>query len=106
MNYEDEMRNLAEEVRNNKWVKKKWNPSPALLCKKSKVITKYSGQKYDSNKFELIENGWDHDHCLFCWQCICDSGSKNCKYNGFTDGEYWICETCHQKVIVERIDVR
>ena len=80
-------------------------PGPALLGKGPQgMSTKYTGQDYDPEEYDLVEDGWDHDHCLFCWQSICDCGSENCTCTGFTDGDEWICESCHQMVIVEKKD--
>jgi hypothetical protein len=26
----------------------------------------YTGQEYDTGIYELIEKGWDHEHCWIC----------------------------------------
>ena len=30
----------------------------------------HRGEPYDEDKFILIEGGWDHEHCSFCWEKI------------------------------------
>ncbi len=105
MEYEEHMRTLARDSRQKEWSKRKWTPSPALVGKGPQgMATKYKGQQYDPEQYELVHDGWDHDHCLFCWQSICDCGGENCTSIGFTDGDDWICESCHQRVIVEKKD--
>jgi hypothetical protein len=30
------------------------------------VASPYTGQEYDAEKFEVVEAGWDHEHCHVC----------------------------------------
>jgi hypothetical protein len=32
--------------------------------------TPYTGQPFDSEEYELVEGGWDHEHCDVCWARI------------------------------------
>lgn len=98
----------AQDARQRRWSLQKWASSPALSTKTSDgtYVTKFVGQKYDPKKTKLIENGWDHDHCLFCQQSICSCGGENCDPEGFTDGEAWICKPCHEMIIVKGEDPR
>jgi hypothetical protein len=106
MEHEKMMRTRAQEARQKEWSLQQWKPSAALVDKSSEsgIITKYAGQKYDPKNQELVKNGWSHDHCLFCWQSICNCGGENCQPQGYTDGEDWICKSCHKKIIVEGKD--
>ncbi len=40
--------------------------------------------------------GWDHDHCVFCWQKFSDIPGADTSREGFctADGYHWVCETC------------
>ena len=96
----------ARESRSKDWSLREWAPSPGLSTKTTEgtSVTKFVGQKYDPKKSKVIQDGWDHDHCLFCTQSICNCGGENCQPEGFTDGDQWICESCHEKIIVKRLD--
>lgn len=100
------MRERAQEARQKQWSLQQWTPSPALSTKTSEgtSVAKYVGQKYDPKKTKLVEDGWDHDHCLFCMQSICSCGGENCQSEGFTDGDQWICGSCHEAIIVNGQD--
>jgi hypothetical protein len=30
----------------------------------------YTGQEYDAEEFEMLEDGWDHEHCHVCMASI------------------------------------
>ena len=105
MNWDEHMRTMAVEAREKTWTLQNWKAGPALFPKNKKdPSAKFIGQAYDNTKYELIEDGWDHEHCPFCSQSICDCGSENCDAQGFTDGTGWICRACHEKVIVQGKD--
>ena len=105
MDWEEHMRTLAVEARSKAWRREAWKPGPVLSPKdKNAPSIKYIGQPYDSSRYDLIEDGWDHEHCPFCAQSLCDCGSENCQAEGFTDGRDWICRDCHEKVIVRGIN--
>jgi hypothetical protein len=31
------------------------------------LSTPYTGQEYDPEEYEVVEEGWDHEHCHVCW---------------------------------------
>ena len=103
MQYEEMVRMRAQDAPQKEWSLQQWKRSPALCTKTGEDtrIIKYMGQKYDTKKIELVENGWNHDHCFFCWQSMCNCGGKSCQPEGYTDGDEWICKSCHQKIVVE-----
>lgn len=45
----------------------------------------------------VVPGGWDHVHCELCFETI--SAEKGCTHYGFTDGNEWLCEACHEKYI-------
>ncbi|GAH08333.1 unnamed protein product, partial [marine sediment metagenome] len=79
----------AECCKDRSWTRKKWKKVPALVSKDGKGLKKYYGQKYDPKYFDLVEDGWDHDHCEICMWPI----SENEGYDiGYFDGDSdWIC---------------
>ena len=96
----------AQEARKATWSLQQWAPSPALSTKTGEgtSVSKFVGQKFDPERSTLIEDGWDHDHCLFCAQSICNCGGESCVPEGFTDGTRWMCSSCHGNVIVNGED--
>jgi hypothetical protein len=83
----------SNELRNYKWEYKKWTTRPALIDKSSSSSIEYGGQNYDSKYFDLVQNGWTHDHCEICSATITDGD------DGFNIGNTWICQFCHENFI-------
>jgi hypothetical protein len=94
------LRERTQYFRQQQWSLKKWTPSPTLR-RQDGYENKYYGQEFDSSQFELIENGWDHDHCEFCSVKIDAHPREGVETEGYTDGIYWICSECYRKYIVE-----
>ena len=49
-----------------KWVETIWKPKDALVDKNGGTTRLYIGQSFDKEYFDLIKNGWTHDHCDIC----------------------------------------
>lgn len=75
------------------WYLKKWKPTPALIDKSSKTSRQYVGQNYNQMDFDLVLDGWTHDHCEFCTKTISDSEDYLTK--GYNLENDWICEECY-----------
>jgi hypothetical protein len=45
------------------WVLKPWSESSALFARDGGPSAKFHGQDFDSAKYDLVEEGWSHDHC-------------------------------------------
>ena len=68
---------------------------PALVCKElvngHRMWKPYDGKEYDKDKYDLVKDIWDHEHCSICNFKILD---------GHT---YWfnkkririLCDECH-----------
>jgi hypothetical protein len=63
------------------------------------VSSPYTGQKYNPENFEVVEDGWDHEHCHVCHARI-EPGD-----------EYWqsaephpleLCLACYQRLTTGR----
>jgi hypothetical protein len=47
----------------------------------------------------LIPKGWDHEHCAFCSETICDADDDHA-HTGYTNqSDDWLCPTCFEKYI-------
>ena len=55
-----------EWVLNLRWTESIWETKDALREKKGGVTWLYTGQTFDNEKVELLQNGWTHDHCDIC----------------------------------------
>ena len=57
------------------------------------------GRSTTPNYFDVVDNGWTHDHCEICLQTI--SGIQDYgETEGFTnDNNEWICKSCFELFI-------
>ena len=81
---------LLDYLRSVKWKFGIWKFSPALIDKSGGTLRPYIGQNFDEKYFDLIENGWTHDHCEICNEQITDDDSA---YQ--SEENDWVCENCH-----------
>jgi hypothetical protein len=58
----------------------------------------YHGEPYDPEQFELIEGGWDHEHCDVCWARIQD-GDSYWPNEDEDVGQVGLCEACYPRVM-------
>ncbi len=78
-----------EYLRNVKWKSDTWKLSPALIDKSGGTIRSYIGQQFDEKYFDLVPDGWTHDHCEICNIEISDG--ENAYQSEDND---WVCEDC------------
>ncbi len=103
--YYDEVREWIAEYQKKQWDLHKWTKRPALVNKKRTKYLLYTGQKYDSKKYELDPNGWDHDHCRFCFVSISDCDHDECINEAYTNSDgNWVCPECYQHLIINGED--
>jgi hypothetical protein len=77
------------------WVFQIWQPSPALIEKKGGGNARlYVGQNFDPKSFDLVEDGWNHDHCEICYETLCDN-PESCQTEGYTADHQWLCRKCY-----------
>ncbi len=43
-----------------------------------------------------LRQGWDHDHCEFCWATFSDTGDPDHLHEGYAtaDHYHWVCPAC------------
>ncbi|GAA4316795.1 hypothetical protein GCM10023184_00160 [Flaviaesturariibacter amylovorans] len=82
--------------RSLKWTLQTWKPTPALIEKKGANARPYIGQGYDPVFFDLVEDGWRHDHCEVCFVKLCDN-PETCQTEGYTADRQWLCRECYEQ---------
>ena len=88
-----------DHLRQIKWTYKIWETTPALIDKSGGSSRQYVGQNFDSKYFDLVENGWTHDHCEICFHTISNVESYG-DTDGFkTENGDWICKECYNLFI-------
>jgi hypothetical protein len=93
------------ECKSKKWELHRWTKRPALINKNQTKIYLYTGQKYNPKYYKLDPQGWDHDHCIFCFECISDCEHEECCNEGYTNPEgHWICIDCFEHLIINGED--
>ena len=99
---EHELTTLLDKVdylRKETWSFKIWTPTPALIDKSGGSSRQYVGQKYDAKYFDLIKDGWTHDHCEICFHTISNIEGYG-DGDGYTsDSGDWICKECYNLFI-------
>jgi len=55
------------------------------------MMKPYKGEHYDESEFELIEGGWNHQHCSFCFEKILD----DMPYWANTNEVIILCPRCY-----------
>jgi hypothetical protein len=87
------------------WVRTTFSPSDMLLIRRQPGERSMGrrvrpGERPDPDS-EIIEGGWDHEHCELCWAEIAASGEH--QREGYTDGKTWICVSCFNAYIAPRL---
>jgi hypothetical protein len=62
------------------------------------VSKPYAGEPFDPEKFELLEGGWDHEHCDVCWAKVVDGMAYWPNVNPDV-GQVDLCEACYPRVM-------
>jgi hypothetical protein len=83
---------------NGTWTFGKWKRTPALNEKNGGSSRQYVGQNYDLKYFDLVQDGWTHDHCEICSKIISDTEDSDTK--GYNLDNDWICEECYKLFMV------
>ena len=87
------------------WKFQQWRPTPALIERKGGAQVQYVGQKYDPTYFELVEDGWTHDHCEICFHTLSDIEGYGDPDGYKTENGDWICNNCYN-LFVKPVDVQ
>jgi len=82
-----------------------WRNQFALVRKDRRLLKQaQTDAEYDPEEWDLVPEGWDHDHCGLCWAHICSHAD-----HGFTEAYFallgaegygaWICPPCYEQRI-------
>lgn len=95
------IREMIEEIEKNHYSFTNWFPRPGLKEKNTDFVSRlYIGQSYDKNQFDLVENGWIHDHCEICFQTIGQETNEYVETSGYFDGYDWVCKSCFEELVM------
>jgi hypothetical protein len=86
-------------LRQFSWTYKVWKPTPALIDKSGGSSRQYAGQRFDPKYFDLVEDGWTHDHCEICVATISNKEGYGDTDGYVNDNGDWICKECHNLFI-------
>jgi hypothetical protein len=101
----DHIREMYEDLKGTTFHHMKWKPRPALVDKKGKTTRLYTGQKFDPNYIDLVEDGWTHDHCQICFVSIGKQENQYTQSEGYFDGYDWLCKSCFETFLtVENLE--
>ena len=94
------IREMYKYYKNAVFTSKNWKHKAALVEKVSGTKWLYVGQKFDSKYIELVEDGWTHDHCEFCFKTITASNNESDKSYFNPNDEVWICKNCFETFLL------
>jgi len=95
----EHIREMYAELQHNNFILKKWFPRPALIDKKGKTSWLYTGQNFDPELIELVQDGWTHDHCQVCSTTISDVDNEYSFSEGYFDNYDWVCKSCYDSIL-------
>ncbi len=78
------------------WEKRSWKPCDILTDRQTGRVMFYTGQEFDTTKFELVRGGWKRDYCAICNWELTESDEPQHGL-GYTNGRDWICTECYDK---------
>jgi hypothetical protein len=76
------------------WERRPVKPRDALVRRDGKGVMLNTGESYDAQVFELVKEGWKHDHCVVCWQKLYNADRPEESF-GYTNGAEWLCQRCY-----------
>ena len=86
-----------------KWHREIWEPTAALIHKQGRTSRQFTGQKFDSDKIDFVQNGWKHDHCEICWWPLHTSDDPDHAEGYKNESNAWLCSECFAKIIHPQI---
>jgi Clp amino terminal domain, pathogenicity island component len=76
------------------WERRLSEPRDALVKRADGALMLYRGDNYDAQEFDLVKDGWKHDHCVVCWKLLYNRDHPDESF-GYTNGEHWLCQQCY-----------
>ena len=81
--------------RNRQWRKVRFEPTDAIKLEGRTT----QGTQPELSDREIVESGWDHEHCAICWETI-GTGEHATGY--LSPPETWVCHTCYGEFVERR----
>jgi hypothetical protein len=78
------------------WEKKKWQPRDIVINRQSGQVSFDLSLATDTERFQLVKNGWTHDLCAVCRWKLSESNDAD-RGVGYTNGRDWLCIECYDK---------
>jgi hypothetical protein len=69
--------------------------------RKVKFVPQDATRYHSDGTTEIVEGGWDHEHCAICWQTISPNELGN-EYGYQDQNDSWVCQTCYKQYIVPK----
>lgn len=89
---------MYSELRDSDFQLTKWFPRPALIEKDRKTSWLYTGQKFDTNFIEVVQDVWTHDHCQICSPTLSENANEHIP-EGYFDNSDWVCKSCYELIL-------
>ena len=81
------------------WRQATWQPSDAARYKPGSLVQPYEGEDYDPANAEVVEGGWDHDHCELCWWELDGRDDPVHNTGWVSETDVWVCNECYQRFL-------
>jgi len=81
------------------WERRLSRPRDALVKRTGGALMLHRGDTYDAQEFDLVKEGWKHDHCVVCWKMLYNDDRPDESF-GYTNGEHWLCQQCYEAFLV------
>jgi hypothetical protein len=94
----EHIREIYYDLKGTTFQDMKWKPRPALVDKNGKTTQLYTGQKFDPNYTELVEDGWTNDDCQICFVSIGEHENQYTKSECYFNGYDWVCKSCFETI--------
>jgi hypothetical protein len=61
-------------------------------------LTYFKGVELAWRSYRAFREGWEHDHCEFCWSEFAERDDPEVLHDGYAtlDEMQWVCPTCFE----------
>jgi hypothetical protein len=58
----------------------------------------FKGVELSWRRYRAFRQGWEHDHCVFCWSEFAEREDAEVLHEGYAtiDEMKWVCPTCFE----------
>lgn len=81
------------------WQRARFEPENAVRSNRNGAIYLKKVDAFEPVEGEIVERGWDHEHCAICWETLGPGGQPE----GYvSEGATWVCERCYDAFVQPR----